>query len=138
MSFPRVFDRLKVVTMKLTPRARRAVLDQLIEWAQWERDLAEDEAELDRELAPASGREVVDGSRRRQGGMVLQLEKVKCGKPTCRSCPHGPYWYGYYWQDGKQRSRYIGKKLPPELSSVEGAALPAEHQPTGPHEDAPG
>jgi hypothetical protein len=55
-----------------------------------------------------AGREVV--ARRTIGGVTLQLEKVKCGKETCRQCPHGPYWYGYWRQGGRMKSQYIGKE----------------------------
>lgn len=39
----------------------------------------------------------------------LRHRAVKCGKETCTRCPHGPYWYAYWWQDGERRSRYLGK-----------------------------
>jgi len=39
----------------------------------------------------------------------LRQQSVKCGKATCTRCPHGPYWYAYWWEDGKRRSRYLGK-----------------------------
>jgi hypothetical protein len=26
---------------------------------------------------------------------TYQLERVWCGKKSCKSCPHGPYWYAY-------------------------------------------
>jgi hypothetical protein len=39
----------------------------------------------------------------------LRKQEVRCGKPTCTRCPHGPYWYAYWWEDGRRRSRYIGK-----------------------------
>jgi len=48
---------------------------------------------------------------------LFQLELVPCGKPSCRRCPHGPYWYRYEWVRGKgpnggrMRSSYVGKKL---------------------------
>ena len=38
--------------------------------------------------------------------------QVRCGKMTCTRCPHGPYWYAYWREDGRLRSRYIGKSLP--------------------------
>jgi hypothetical protein len=41
-----------------------------------------------------------------------RLEHVRCGKRGCTRCPHGPYWYAYWREDGKLRSRYIGKTLP--------------------------
>jgi hypothetical protein len=39
----------------------------------------------------------------------LRQQSVKCGKANCTRCPHGPYWYAYWWEDGKRRSRYVGK-----------------------------
>jgi hypothetical protein len=44
----------------------------------------------------------VDGARYRQ-------EFVRCGKRGCKSCPHGPYWYAYYREKGRLKSRYIGR-----------------------------
>lgn len=51
------------------------------------------------------------------GKVSYRLESVRCGKQGCRTCPHGPYWYAYYREGGKLRSRYIGKELP---ASVDG------------------
>ena len=31
------------------------------------------------------------------------------GVQACTRCPHGPYWYAYWWEEGKRRSRYVGK-----------------------------
>jgi hypothetical protein len=39
----------------------------------------------------------------------LRSQMVRCGKKNCTACPHGPYWYAYWWEDGKRRSRYLGK-----------------------------
>ena len=39
----------------------------------------------------------------------LRRQNVKCGKPTCTRCPHGPYWYAYWWVGGKRKSQYLGK-----------------------------
>jgi hypothetical protein len=44
----------------------------------------------------------------------LRQRDVRCGKPGCVSCPHGPYWYAYWTEDGRRRSRYIGKLLDEE------------------------
>ncbi len=44
------------------------------------------------------------------GSTTYRLERVSCGK-NCKGCPHGPYWYGYYREGGKTRSKYIGKNL---------------------------
>ncbi len=45
-----------------------------------------------------------------------QQEYTKCGKPSCKKCNggqgHGPYWYAYWSEGGKTRSKYIGKYLP--------------------------
>jgi hypothetical protein len=37
---------------------------------------------------------------------------VRCGKASCTRCPHGPYWYAYWRENGRARSRYVGKQLP--------------------------
>jgi hypothetical protein len=51
-----------------------------------------------------------------EAGVTYRLESVRCGKPNCTSCPHGPYWYAYYRDQGKLRSRYIGRELDPNES----------------------
>jgi hypothetical protein len=56
----------------------------------------------------SSKREVLEVKR--SGSMTYRLERVSCGK-GCKGCPHGPYWYGYWKEDGKTRSKYIGKRL---------------------------
>jgi hypothetical protein len=65
-------------------------------------------------------------------------EEVRCGKRSCSSCPHGPYWYAYWKEDGRTRKRYIGRHLPgqplepvvPDLPPRAGvAARPADHAP---------
>lgn len=46
--------------------------------------------------------------------MWYRAQYVNCGKSGCRRCPHGPYWYGF-WREGKRmKSRYFGKKDPRE------------------------
>ena len=45
--------------------------------------------------------------------VTYRQESVRCGKPGCTRCPHGPYWYAYWREDGRLRSRYLGK-TPPE------------------------
>ncbi len=39
----------------------------------------------------------------------LRSQMVRCGKPNCSRCPHGPYWYAYWREDGRRRSRYLGR-----------------------------
>ena len=41
----------------------------------------------------------------------LRRQWVRCGKATCGKCPHGPYWYAYWREEGRRRSRYVGKLL---------------------------
>lgn len=53
----------------------------------------------------------------------LRSQLVKCGKANCTRCPHGPYWYAYWREDGVRRSRYLGKL---EDIEVEEKAPPAE------------
>ncbi len=48
----------------------------------------------------------------RQPRVTYRQESVKCGKRGCGRCPHGPYWYAYWREEGRLRSRYIGKTLP--------------------------
>jgi hypothetical protein len=60
-----------------------------------------------------------------EGGKVTyRLESVRCGKPNCKSCPHGPYWYAYFREEGKQKSRYIGRELPDAVKAVLGGENP--------------
>ena len=43
--------------------------------------------------------------------VTYRQEHVRCGRENCSRCPHGPYWYAYWREDGRMRSRYIGKQL---------------------------
>src|SRR5258708_39437950 len=41
----------------------------------------------------------------------------RCGKPSCPLCAaggrgHGPSWYAYWREEGRIRSRYLGKQPP--------------------------
>lgn len=53
----------------------------------------------------------------RGGKVTYRQQQVKCGKPGCTRCPHGPYWYAYWREGGRLRSRYIGKTLPAEVEA---------------------
>ena len=44
----------------------------------------------------------------------MRRQWVRCGKPGCTRCPHGPYWYAYWTEDGRRRSRYVGRLLDEE------------------------
>ena len=54
------------------------------------------------------------------GKVTFRQEFVKCGKDGCTTCPHGPYWYAYWREDGRTRSRYVGKRLPGEAEQTPG------------------
>jgi hypothetical protein len=46
------------------------------------------------------------------GKVGYRRQLVRCGKPGCTRCPHGPYWYAFWREEGRVRTRYIGKDLP--------------------------
>lgn len=59
--------------------------------------------------------------------LTYRQEQVRCGKPSCTRCPHGPYWYAYWREDGRRHKRYIGRQLPgdplePVMPDLPGAA----------------
>ncbi|MBD2073349.1 hypothetical protein H6F86_05510 [Phormidium sp. FACHB-592] len=50
------------------------------------------------------------------GDRLYQLERIRCGKVGCKCAGehgelHGPYWYAYWRDNEKLRSRYVGKRL---------------------------
>ncbi len=78
-----------------------------------------DEYELRRLLILVRGLLVhVDGAPGDEAGLPPSLsyrqEEVRCGKRGCSACPHGPYWYAYWKEQGRTRKRYIGRHLPGE------------------------
>ncbi len=44
----------------------------------------------------------------------MRRQMVRCGKSDCTKCPHGPYWYAYWTEDGRRRSKYVGRLLDEE------------------------
>ena len=48
----------------------------------------------------------------------LRQKRVRCGKSPCGGCPHGPYWYAYWQEDGRRRSRYVGRLDDVEMQSA--------------------
>jgi hypothetical protein len=65
-------------------------------------------------LVARSAPEAVVEAERPRGKVTFRQEAVRCGRKNCRRCPHGPYWYAYWREGGRLRSRYIGKELPEE------------------------
>lgn len=70
-----------------------------------------DEHDLRRLLILARARLESHGISFDSGGPNVRLREqwVRCGKEACTRCPHGPYWYAHWREDGKRRSRYVGK-----------------------------
>lgn len=49
-----------------------------------------------------------------RGDKTFRLEYTRCGKTGCKCTAgnlHGPYWYAYWTEEGKTKSKYIGKDL---------------------------
>lgn len=70
-----------------------------------------DEHELRRLLILARAR--LEGTGRSVPDTEVRLRRrfIRCGKAGCTRCPHGPYWYAYWQEEGRRRTRYIGKLL---------------------------
>lgn len=62
------------------------------------------------------------------GSLTFRYETVRCGKPNCTRCPHGPYWYAYWKQGGRTRSRYVGRALPQKARDVYEKKQRAKHE----------
>lgn len=69
---------------------------------------------LARDAEPLSDEHEVEPPGSRPGKVTYRQERVRCGREGCAKCPHGPYWYAYWREGGKLRSRYIGKDRPAE------------------------
>ena len=69
--------------------------------------------------------------RPRDGASIKYSQQYRrCGKAGCTRCTppgrgHGPYWYAYWWEQGKARSRYLGKELPPSTPILQLVPAPA-------------
>lgn len=71
-------------------------------------------ASIPPESVGTKGREIVETTH--VDGCLYQLERVRCGKLRCKCAGengtlHGPYWYAYWRDDGKLKSRYVGKQF---------------------------
>ncbi len=79
-------------------------------------------------------------------GVRYRQQHVRCGRASCSSCPHGPYWYAFWREDGRTRKRYIGRHLPgepveevvPDLGGTSGPAHRASPPTGSPRAGAPG
>jgi len=41
-------------------------------------------------------------------GWTIRVRAVKCGKPSCKKCPHKFYAYAEKREKGKLKTRYLG------------------------------
>ncbi|XGW00812.1 MAG: DUF6788 family protein (plasmid) [Leptolyngbya sp. BL-A-14] len=103
------FDKLRTVLQQLNLEQARQLYAELGVIVQTLERQATAPATLE-----AKGREIVETQR--LGDRLYQLERVRCGKVGCKCAGaegelHGPYWYAYWRNDGKLRSRYVGKQL---------------------------
>ncbi|MFL5665007.1 MAG: DUF6788 family protein [Ktedonobacteraceae bacterium] len=57
------------------------------------------------------------------GRIAYRQQFTRCGKQRCRKCKegegHGPYWYAYWSENGRTKTKYIGVRLPPDLESAQ-------------------
>ncbi len=67
-----------------------------------------------------------------------QQKYTRCNKPNCRRCAdgpgHGPYWYAFWWEGGRTRTRYLGRAAPVatgETTAVDTESAPAQAAATG-------
>lgn len=69
----------------------------------------------------------------RLNGVTYRQEEVSCGREECGTCPHGPYWYAYWREDGRTRSLYIGRRRAGEPLEpvVSGDQRPGSEKPGG-------
>src|SRR5579864_8314042 len=61
--------------------------------------------------------------------VTYQRKYTRCHKLTCRRCAegpgHGPYWYAFWWENGRTRTRYLGKNAP-EAALAANPEIPAD------------
>ncbi len=56
--------------------------------------------------------DVLPRAEKQIGSITFRYETVRCGKENCTRCPHGPYWYAYWKENGRTHSRYSGRTRP--------------------------
>lgn len=43
---------------------------------------------------------------------AIYSKSIRCGKKACKKCPHGPYYYSSYREDGSVKTIYWGREQP--------------------------
>ncbi|MBI5178162.1 MAG: hypothetical protein HZA04_02775 [Nitrospinae bacterium] len=69
---------------------------------------------VDSSSPPRTGKAGVKPGKRppRDHAVVVVRKFVKCGKPTCSKCPHGPYYYSAQRTGrGKTKWKYLGTTI---------------------------
>lgn len=67
--------------------------------------------------SPSPGKPAVTGVKAgkkppRDHAVVVVRKYVKCGKPNCSKCPHGPYYYtAQRTSRGKTKWKYLGTTI---------------------------
>src|SRR5439155_6347409 len=55
--------------------------------------------------------------------VTYRQQFTRCGKQRCRKCRegigHGPYWYAYWSEKGRTRSKYVGIHRPDMLDQAQ-------------------
>ncbi len=59
----------------------------------------------------------------REPHMTYQQQYRRCNKDACSTCKagqgHGPYWYAFWSENGRTKSKYIGKDLPAQVDQAD-------------------
>lgn len=97
------------------PKSKEEILQSLDEKQLAELHLIDERlntALLDRRAGRAVDTDAPSRMDAQIGSITFRFETVRCGKENCSRCPHGPYWYAYWKENGRTKSRYIGRTLP--------------------------
>lgn len=94
---------------KLIRETKPAQRKKLYEWL--DELICEDQGSATRATSKSKPEKIEEAEN---DGRTYRLESVRCGKKGCKCADgklHGPYWYAYWLEGGKTRSRYVGKKF---------------------------
>lgn len=61
--------------------------------------------------------------------VTYRQREIRCGKPQCQGCPHGPYWYATWQANGRSHTVYVGRHLPGQEFEVVVPDLPSPTSP---------
>jgi len=105
--------------LPISRTALRALsLDQLLELSAVVRQLIQNAKENEKRRARLK-REI--DQKKAHDNKTYRLVSIRCGKENCKCIKgsgHGPYWYAFWSEQGKTRSKYIGKKRPQKAEKI--------------------